>query len=46
MIAETAQVLTDIIDTRRSLRLEVIIVLLILFEVIITIYQLAVGRHV
>jgi len=45
VIAESAQVLTDIIDTRRSLRLEVIIVLLILFEVIITIYQLAVGRH-
>jgi uncharacterized Rmd1/YagE family protein len=38
-------VLTDIIDTRRSLRLEVIIVLLILFEVIMTIYQLVVGRH-
>ena len=46
VIAETAQVLTDIIDTRRSLRLEVIIVLLILFEVIMTIYQMAVGRHV
>jgi uncharacterized Rmd1/YagE family protein len=45
VISETAQVLTDIIDTRRSLRLEVIIVLLILFEVIITIYQLAIGRH-
>jgi uncharacterized Rmd1/YagE family protein len=45
VIAESAQVLTDIIDTRRSLRLEVIIVLLILFEVIMTIYQLAVGRH-
>ena len=45
VIAESAQVLTDIIDTRRSLRLEVIIVLLILFEVIITIYQLAIGRH-
>ena len=45
VIAESAQVLTNIIDTRRSLRLEVIIVLLILFEVIITIYQLAVGRH-
>ena len=45
VISETAQVLTDIIDTRRSLRLEVIIVLLILFEVIITIYQLAMGRH-
>ena len=45
VIAESAQVLTDIIDTRRSLRLEVIIVLLILFEVIMTIYQLAMGRH-
>ena len=45
VISETAQVLTDIIDTRRSLRLEVIIVLLILFEVIMTIYQLAIGRH-
>ncbi|WP_454633866.1 RMD1 family protein [Bradyrhizobium cenepequi] len=46
VIAETAQVLTDIIDTRRSLRLELIIVFLILFEVLITIYQLATGRHV
>lgn len=45
VIAESAQVLTDIIDTRRSLRLEIIIVLLILFEVIVTIYQLAMGRH-
>ena len=36
VIAETAQVLTDIIDTRRSLRLELIIVFLILFEVLIT----------
>lgn len=45
VIAESAQVLTDIIDTRRSLRLEVIIVLLILFEVMMTIYQLAIGRH-
>lgn len=41
VIAETAQILTDIIDTRRSLRLELIIVLLILFEVLVTIYQLA-----
>ena len=46
VIAETAQVLTDIIDTQRSLRLELIIVFLILFEVLITIYQLAIGRHV
>ena len=44
VIAETAQVLTDIIDTRRSLRLELIIVFLILFEVLITVYQLAMGR--
>ncbi|MGO9357892.1 MAG: RMD1 family protein [Xanthobacteraceae bacterium] len=44
VIAETAQVLTDIIDTQRSLRLEVIVVLLILFEVVITIFQLAIGR--
>src|ERR1700751_5012949 len=35
VIAETAQVLTDIIDTQRSLRLELIIVFLILFEVLI-----------
>jgi required for meiotic nuclear division protein 1 len=45
VIAETAQVLTDIIDTRRSLRLELIIVFLILFEVVMTVYQLAVSRH-
>jgi uncharacterized Rmd1/YagE family protein len=45
VIAETAQVLTDIIDTRRSLRLELIIVFLILFEVIVAIYQLAITRH-
>ena len=45
VIAETAQVLTDIIDTRRSLRLELIIVFLILFEVLITVYQLAIARH-
>jgi uncharacterized Rmd1/YagE family protein len=44
VIAETAQVLTDIIDTRRSLRLELIIVFLILSEVLITVYQLAMGR--
>ena len=45
MISETAQVLTDIIDTSRSLRLELIIILLILFEVLISIYQIAMGRH-
>ena len=47
VISETAKVMTDIIDTRRSLRLEFIIVLLIVFEVLITIYQIffAGGGH-
>jgi uncharacterized Rmd1/YagE family protein len=40
VIAETAEVLTDIIDTRRSLRLEIVIVLLIAFEIVITGYQI------
>jgi len=40
VIAETAEVLTDIIDTRRSLRLEMIIVALIAFEILIAGYQI------
>jgi uncharacterized Rmd1/YagE family protein len=40
VIAETAEVLTDIIDTRRSLRLELVIVILIAFELVITAYQI------
>jgi uncharacterized Rmd1/YagE family protein len=32
--------LTDMIDTQRSLRLEIMIVLLILFEIVITGYQI------
>jgi uncharacterized Rmd1/YagE family protein len=39
VIAETAEVLTDIIDTRRSLRLEIIIVILIAVELIVAAYQ-------
>ena len=39
VIAETAEVLTDIIDTKRSLRLEIIIVVLIAVELIIAGYQ-------
>jgi uncharacterized Rmd1/YagE family protein len=39
VIAESAEVLTDIIDTRRSLRLEIIIVVLIAFELLIAGYQ-------
>lgn len=39
VIADTAEVLTDIIDTRRSLRLEIIIVVLIAVELLIAAYQ-------
>lgn len=39
VIAETAEVLTDIIDTKRSLRLEIIIVILIAVELLIAGYQ-------
>jgi uncharacterized Rmd1/YagE family protein len=39
VIAETAEVLTDIIDTRRSLRLEIVIVILIAVELIVAGYQ-------
>jgi uncharacterized Rmd1/YagE family protein len=40
VISDTAEMLTDMIDTKRSLRLEFIIVLLILFEIVITAYQI------
>jgi uncharacterized Rmd1/YagE family protein len=43
VISDTAQALTDIIDTARSLRLELIIVLLILFEIVITFFQIWAG---
>jgi required for meiotic nuclear division protein 1 len=47
VIAETAKVLTDIIDTERSLRLEFIIVVLIVLEIVIAGYQimLSQGAH-
>ena len=35
--------LTDLIDTERSLRLELIIVLLIVFEIFLTFYQMFTG---
>ena len=44
VIAETAEVLTDMIDTKRSLRLEIIIVVLIVFETAIAAYELL-TRH-
>jgi uncharacterized Rmd1/YagE family protein len=43
VIGDTSQTLTDVIDTDRSLRLEMIIVLLIVFEIAITFYQMLTG---
>jgi uncharacterized Rmd1/YagE family protein len=40
VVADTAEVLTDIIDTRRSLRLEIIIVVLIAVELVIAGWQM------
>jgi required for meiotic nuclear division protein 1 len=45
VVAETANTLSDIIDTRRSLRLEIIIVLLIAFEIAVTIYQIFTAQR-
>jgi len=44
VISETAQALTDIIDTQRSLRLELIIALLIVFEIVVAFYQIFAAR--
>jgi uncharacterized Rmd1/YagE family protein len=46
VIVETAHALTDIIDADRATRLEATIVLLIVAEIVLTLYQLyAAGRH-
>jgi uncharacterized Rmd1/YagE family protein len=39
VVGETARALTDLLDVARSLRLEVMIVILIVFEVLITLYE-------
>jgi uncharacterized Rmd1/YagE family protein len=44
VIAETANTLGDIIDTQRSVRLELIVIALIAFEVVITIFQIATSQ--
>lgn len=44
VVAETTDTLADIIDTRRSLRLEIIVVLLIAFEIVIGISQIFAAR--
>jgi uncharacterized Rmd1/YagE family protein len=44
VIAETAETLADIIDTRRSLRLELIVVILIAIEIGTSFYQIFFGK--
>jgi uncharacterized Rmd1/YagE family protein len=44
VIAETAETLADIIDTRRSLRLELIVVILIAIEIAASFYQIFLGN--
>jgi len=44
VVAETANALADIIDTRRSLRLELIVVVLIALEIVATFYQIFAAR--
>jgi uncharacterized Rmd1/YagE family protein len=40
VIADTASRLADIVDTKRSLRLEIIVVFLIAFEIVIAFYEI------
>jgi uncharacterized Rmd1/YagE family protein len=45
VVAETADALTEIIDTQRSLRLEIAVVVLIVIEVVIGCIQIWSGTH-
>jgi uncharacterized Rmd1/YagE family protein len=40
VIADTASTLADIVDTKRSLRLEIVVIVLIAFEVVIAFYEI------
>jgi len=44
VIADTATTLSDIIDTKRALRLELVVVFLIAFEIVITFYEIYTRR--
>jgi required for meiotic nuclear division protein 1 len=44
VVAETANTLADIIDTRRSLRLELVVVVLIALEIVATFYQIVAAK--
>jgi uncharacterized Rmd1/YagE family protein len=45
VIGQTARLMTDLIDTERSLRLEAAIVVLIVLEIGLTLYQMVGGQH-
>lgn len=46
LIGQTARLITDLMDTERSLRLEVIVVLLIAVEIVLSVFQIGWGfRH-
>jgi required for meiotic nuclear division protein 1 len=45
VIAETATTLADIVDTKRSLRLEIIVIVLIAVEVVVAFYDIFVRGH-
>lgn len=45
VISRTAETLNDLLSHRRSLRVEWYIVLLILFEIFLTLYQMVIGLH-
>jgi required for meiotic nuclear division protein 1 len=46
VVSDTATTLADIVDTKRSLRLEIIVIILIAFEVVIAFYEIfARGGH-
>jgi len=40
VIADTATTLADIVDTKRSVRLELIVIFLIAFEIVVTGYEI------
>lgn len=44
VVGETAEAFTDLIDTARAFRLELIIILLISFEIVMTLFQLYQGK--
>jgi required for meiotic nuclear division protein 1 len=44
VIADTASTLTDIVDTKRAVRLELIVIFLIAFEIVVTAYEIF-ARH-